>query len=80
MEAVGVEPTLFTTRERIYSPLQNTPYLQCLHDISLADALFAMLNGIICKFTVYIHSYLELTFTQWLTSAKLIPHLITLGV
>ena len=46
VEAVGVEPTLFTTRERIYSPLQNTPYLQCLHDISLADALFAMLNGI----------------------------------
>ena len=35
MEVVGVEPTLFTTRERIYSPLQNTPYLQYLHDISL---------------------------------------------
>ena len=25
---VGVEPTLFTTRDRIYSPEQNTPYLQ----------------------------------------------------
>ena len=42
VEAVGVEPTLFTTRERIYSPLQNTPYLQCLHDISLVlSCLFA---------------------------------------
>ena len=29
-----------------------TPYT-----IRLVDALFAMLNGIICKFTVYIHSY-----------------------
>ena len=35
VEQVGVEPTMFTTRERIYSPLQNTPYLQLLHDISL---------------------------------------------
>lgn len=25
---VGVEPTLFTTWDRIYSPEQNTPYLQ----------------------------------------------------
>jgi len=25
---VGVEPTLFTTWDRIYSPGQNTPYLQ----------------------------------------------------
>ena len=25
--------------------------------VSFADALFAMLNGIICKFTVYTHSY-----------------------
>ena len=31
VEVAGVEPALFTTRERIYSPLQNTPYLQCLH-------------------------------------------------
>jgi len=30
-----------------------TPYT-----IRLVDALSAMLNGIICKFTVYIHSYL----------------------
>ena len=49
------------------------------HDISFADALFAMLNGINCSLTVYVHSYGGLTFTQWLTSAKLIPHLITLG-
>ena len=42
-----------------------------LHTISLADALFAMLNGINCSLTVYVHSYGELTFTQWLTSAKL---------
>jgi hypothetical protein len=28
------------------------------YDIRIVDALFAMLNGIICKFTVYIHSYL----------------------
>ena len=38
--------------------------------ICFADALFAMLNGINCSLTVYVHSYGELTFTQWLTSAK----------
>ena len=49
-----------------------------LHVISFADALFAMLNGISGHLTVYIHSYLELTFTQWLTSAKLItPYMKT---
>ena len=39
MEAVGVEPTLFTTRERIYSPLQNTPYLQCLQILTYVNTL-----------------------------------------
>ena len=33
VEQVGVEPTMFTTRERIYSPLQNTPYLQLLQNL-----------------------------------------------
>ena len=33
-----------------------------------------MLNGISGHLTVYIHSYVELTFTQGLTSAKLITH------
>ena len=31
----GVEPPMFTTRERIYSPLQNTPYLQHTRNGSL---------------------------------------------
>ena len=50
-----------------------------IHDISFADALFATLNGIGGHTTVYVRSYSGLTFPPWLTSAKLIPHLITLG-
>ena len=57
VEQVGVEPTMFTTRERIYSPLQNTPYLQLLHDISFADALFARTQHALLEFTVYWSSY-----------------------
>ena len=50
------------------------------YDISLDDALFATLNGIGGHTTVYVRSYSGLTFPPWLTSSKLIPHLITLGV
>ena len=57
VEAAGVEPALFTTRERIYSPLQNTPYLQCLQNYHLLMLLRYSLALTVLEFDFNASAY-----------------------
>jgi hypothetical protein len=57
VEVVGVEPTLFTTRERIYSPLQNTPYLQYLQILPFIDVTTLCLTLTVSEFDFIESAY-----------------------